>query len=229
MAAMRHLSDVPPDDFVKARDALVKELRAKGQDDEAKAVAKLRKPPVALWIVNQLFRNAPAEVKALIAATGKLRGGAGLREAMQEQRDALARLSEAAGRAALRAGTKFTPELQRRVQTTTQSAAVAEPEALLQGSVEHELEATGFEGLAGVALAPPKRESPDDKKEKERQARALREAEHEAEKLQAHAGKLEHEAVRAEEAAAAARKEANDARRAAAEAAARVLELRRGS
>ena len=68
------------------RDALVRELRARGETEEAKAVAVLGKAPVGLWIANQLARLAPAEVKALIEATARLlqgqssaleRGGAG--------------------------------------------------------------------------------------------------------------------------------------------------------
>ena len=223
----KRLSHVPPDDFTRARDELARELKAKGHGDEAKAIARLRKPPAALFIVNQLGRLAPADVKALIDATARMQKGAHLREAMHEQREALSRLGDAAGRAALEAGTKLTLSLQRRVLTTVQSAASSEPDALREGTLDHELQATGFEGFAGVPLPPPPSEKPAPKPDHARE-KELQAAEQAAKTLSAHAVKLERAAAALEEKASAARKTADEARSEADQAAARALELRRG-
>src|SRR5258708_29157937 len=114
MAPVSRLYQVPLGEFVKARDALARELRDKGEADEAKRVAALRKPAATLWVANQLARAAPKEIDALIAATARARhaqaaathgkGGDELREAMREQREALQKLSRAAAAAALSAG-----------------------------------------------------------------------------------------------------------------------------
>jgi hypothetical protein len=168
MAARTRLYQVPPGEFVKARDALVRELRGKGEEEEARSVAALRKPPAALWIANQLGREAKEEVEALIEATRALRaaqsggGGDALRDAMRAQREALQKLADAAARAAGAGGIRSTLELQRRVQATVQSAALQDPEALREGALAEELAPAGFETLLGTAPAapPPARKEP---------------------------------------------------------------------
>jgi hypothetical protein len=63
----------PPDRFVAERDALVKELRAAGRDDDAAAVKKLRKPTATVWALNQLAAREPAALGALFEAGRALR------------------------------------------------------------------------------------------------------------------------------------------------------------
>jgi hypothetical protein len=244
MADRKRLFEVAPADFTKARDALVRELREQGKTDEAKEVAALRKPPVGLWIANQLARLAPKDVEALIDATARVRkaqfsgsGGDALREAMRGQREALAKLAEVAARAAKNAESAMTLALQRRVQNTVQAAASSEPDALREGSLLHELDPSGFEALLGaapVAASPSKpdaheerRRSKEEKERKEREAKELHQAEQFAKRALAEADTLEAQAVRAEQTAAEARKQAEEAKRAAAAAAARALGLRR--
>ena len=253
--SQRHLSVAPLRDFIQVRDALARELRGKGELEEARLIAGMRKPPVGLWIANQLARLAPDDVKALVEASARLRraqsaGGASgdlLREAMRAQRESLARLADAAGRAALEAGTRLTLELQRRVQNTVQAAAVSEPEALREGSLAKELMPAGFGELldhAGEPAAEPKKKEPAHPakeneasrkqeqaaaraREKE-QARALHAAQEEVRRLEAAAQKLEEHAASLDEKAARAREQAEAARREASAAAARVLALRGG-
>ncbi len=254
LPARKRLFAAPLRDFTNLRDELARELRGNGQADEAKALAKIRRPSVALWIANQLGRLAPAEVKALIEATARLRHGQSaavhgasadeLRETMRAQREALARLVDAAGRAALEAGTKLSLELQRRVQNTVQAAAAGDPEALREGALETELQPSGFEGLLGAAPppAPPPPRTDDaaalrEKKQQEAEAaRALRKADQEAHQLDVRAKELagaatasEQEAARARDRADEARRRADEARQKADAAAARALELRGGS
>src|SRR5260370_7649561 len=105
MAPVSRLYQVPIGEFVNARDALARELRDKGEADEAKRIAALRKPAAALWVANQLARAAPKEIDALIAATARARGaqpaatqgkgGDDLPEAMPHPPQALQKLSHA--------------------------------------------------------------------------------------------------------------------------------------
>jgi hypothetical protein len=55
-----------PDEFVTARQALVKRLRSEGERDRAAAVAKLRRPTAAAWAVNQLAHRHPDELARLL-------------------------------------------------------------------------------------------------------------------------------------------------------------------
>jgi hypothetical protein len=94
------------DEFVPARDALAKRLRADGLRDEADEVAVLRKPSVAAWAANQAVRTQPKAARELWVAGDALRrahaaivGGKGdggtLRAATARQRAALGPLVEA--------------------------------------------------------------------------------------------------------------------------------------
>ena len=169
MNALRRLFEVPPSEFTAARNALVRELRDAGKADEAKEAAALRKPAATLWIANQLGPRHRGAVEALIEATRALsraqagRGG-DLREAMQEQRGALQAVMGKVDGLAREIEARVTPELQRRVQTTVSTAAASDPESLLEGTLAHELEATGFSELLGKApgarAAPTHRPSP---------------------------------------------------------------------
>jgi hypothetical protein len=77
----------PPDRFVAVRDALVKDLRAQGRDEDAAAVKTLRKPTATVWALNQLADHE-ADALASLFETGRA-----LRSA---QSDALAGNSSAA-------------------------------------------------------------------------------------------------------------------------------------
>ena len=83
------LADVPPEEFVAARDAVAKKLKSEGKSDEATEVKKLRKPTVTRWAADQVLRHHAREVDALRSA---LRGVASAQEAAitRGDRDALA-------------------------------------------------------------------------------------------------------------------------------------------
>ena len=55
-----------PDEFVEARQALVKRLRSAGDRERAAEVAKLRRPTAAAWAVNQLARRHPDDLAGLV-------------------------------------------------------------------------------------------------------------------------------------------------------------------
>src|SRR4051794_17804157 len=104
----------PPAEFVQRRDALARTLKAEGHADEAKAIAKLRKPAAAAWALGQVARQHRELLTRFLEADERLRkaqssGGTAeaLRSAMQEQRDRareVLRAAEQALPAASRAG-----------------------------------------------------------------------------------------------------------------------------
>ena len=58
----------PLTDFISARDALAKELRATGDRDAASAVKSLRKPSRAAWALNRVAHQEPESLTALDSA-----------------------------------------------------------------------------------------------------------------------------------------------------------------
>lgn len=227
------LFEAPLEEFIERRNELAKAAK---DPEQAKRIKAFRKPTKALWLVNDVARREPAQVKALVAATGRVRkaqekGASGdeLREAMREQRQALAALTAAAGDASA----------ERRVHDTLQAAAMAEPDALREARIEEELQPSGFDAVFGLEIAPrghatrheaakgpakavhggaahgrphAGRETAGgakadaaaakrDAKAKKQREHELRAAQKEAERLAAHAKKLEAAAAHAERAA----------------------------
>jgi hypothetical protein len=64
---------VAPERFIVERDALVKQLRADGRDEDAAAVKALRKPTAVVWGLNQLASRDPDGLTRLFDAGRTLR------------------------------------------------------------------------------------------------------------------------------------------------------------
>ena len=90
----------PLDEFVTARDALARELRAAGDKDRAAEVKALRKPRALAWALDAAGLAAPDAVTDLAAAAeavGAAQSGNGdIREAMADLRAAEGRVVDAA-------------------------------------------------------------------------------------------------------------------------------------
>jgi hypothetical protein len=67
------LFTVAPEDFVAARNALAKSLKAAGERDEAARVAALRRPSVSDWALNVVAHEHDDAVRELLAAADRLR------------------------------------------------------------------------------------------------------------------------------------------------------------
>ena len=149
------LYSAPLDRFTDERNALVRELRDEGRRDDAEAVRALRKPSVPVWVLNQLARERPDDVRALVAAAERLSKGAidadaDLRESLDALVDAVPRLLEDAAR-------RPTEGMVDRVAAMLRAAA-ASPNAradLAAGLLTGEPEQSGFEAMLGAAAAPP--------------------------------------------------------------------------
>jgi hypothetical protein len=156
------LYGLPLEDFVEARNALVRELRQQGDRAQAEAVRQLRKPSVPTWAINQLARTQDKKIRHLIKQEDALRrahGSSGdrFRDALAAERSAVAELVQEAAQILGESGRPATESTLERISSTLQAAA-ADPthrDDLAVGRLTEELEPLGFEALAGVKL--PKR------------------------------------------------------------------------
>jgi hypothetical protein len=170
-ARLDELFGTEPGDFVKVRDALVRDLKAADRTDDADAVKSLKRPTLALAAVNQTARHEPARVRALVEIGEQLAALQArtspdrdeLRDLTRERRTLLHQLTEAA------AATTARPEGVRSAIAATFDAASLDDElrdALQRGRLTQELTpATRFvadDGAPSHRAAPrrTKREPP---------------------------------------------------------------------
>ena len=219
-AELDRLYGLPLEDFTKARNDLAARLKKAGEADVAAEVKVLAKPSVPAWAVNQLARTRKRDVRALLDAAERSRSGKAksLREALDEQRDALQRLTEEA-RALLEAERGSAPDAMVQRIASTLRAAATDPvaaELLERGRVNEDLEPAGFEALAGLvgAKAPPasKRDEGDARRKRlEAAQKAVRERKAEAAELHDRAEESERRAAKARKAADRADRALEDA------------------
>jgi DNA repair exonuclease SbcCD ATPase subunit len=165
------LYGLPLEDFTPARDAAAKELRKAGDRETAARVAKLPKPTPAAWAANQVAREQPELIEALLEAGAGLReaqdaavaghGSGGLREATLAQRGAVDAVM-AAATALKPAGRPLSRPMADRLRTTLQAAAGDEAlrDALSNGRLVNEAQAGGAWPFALEPGEPaPKREA----------------------------------------------------------------------
>lgn len=162
------LYTLPLEEFTAARDKLAKELRKRDKAAAAK-LAKLPKPTPAAWTANQVAREQPDLISALLDAGAALRaaqdaalagGGADtLRQATQAERRAVDDVMRAA--VELKPGGKPLSRAMADRLRTTLHAAAGDPElrtALQAGRLVGEAQAGGawpFALDAGTELSPP--------------------------------------------------------------------------
>jgi hypothetical protein len=161
--AQYELADVPPHDFVKARNALVARLQKDGDTAAAKAVAAMKRPPVTVWAVNRLSRDASDTVEELIESADRMKqaqlghGGAAtdLGAATARHLSVLGKLARRAETMLGSAGIRSSGELLRRIETTLTAAASDKDlrAALRKGRIEQELAPLGFEVFGGALPA----------------------------------------------------------------------------
>ena len=170
---------LPLEQFIAQRDALAKELRGSGRRAEAGVVAKLPKPALAAWAVNQVVRSQPKAAQARWEAGDSVLGvqeravagrasGGDLREAIATQREALAPLADAA-RGMLTARGSFLGEQAVQAVIETLHAAAVDPVArpdVERGRLTRPLRLAGLGALPAVpdkrpARGAPERDAPD--------------------------------------------------------------------
>lgn len=180
----QRLYGLPQSEFTAARSARAKELR-KDDPDLAAAVAGLPKPSVAAAALNELVREDPSEVRALLQSGKRLRQaqeaavsgkkGADLSAAIQEHRTALDRVQRDLRRRKLSG-----PTLEKATQTLRVASVDPELQPLLdRGILSEELAASGFGLDPGLVVARPRSEKPKpapktDRKAEEKRRREAR-------------------------------------------------------
>ncbi len=147
------LYELPPERFVAARDEAVEAARRAGDRDTASAIAGLRRPTVAAWLVNLLARRRGELVAELLELGEALRRaqrdlrGEELRELSARRREAVGGLVAQARKLAREAGRPGRENLPLTEVEATLTAALAEPElaeAVRAGTLT---KATGYAGF----------------------------------------------------------------------------------
>jgi hypothetical protein len=205
------------DAFVPLRSKLVRELRAQGDTDEAEQLAKVRKPTVFAWALNQLARHERRDVDLLLdaghrlreAQAGVLRGAdrVEFERAREIERDALRRLERAAGKLLIQERGSAASGLLQQISSTLRTAAVSEEgrELLARGRFVAPLESEGFGALAALAPDVPVVPAPRRQSTTAEAKQRLRELERAAREAEERAAKLAKESEAAEREAAEAR------------------------
>lgn len=173
------LYGLPLQRFIPERDALVRALRSEKRRDQATAVARMRKPSVAAWAVNQLVRTQSKAIQALFEAGDDLaRAQAGasgertadaLRVAARRQGDTLGGLLRAAKGLLSPEGHPLTATTLERVTETLRAASIdaASREQVAGGCLPRELRFAGM-GIGDLAVSPVESPPPQATKPKQR-------------------------------------------------------------
>ena len=151
---------VPPEQFTAARNRLVTELRRAGETPAAAAIARLPRPTLVVWAINQAAHQDRAAVDRLLAAADQLkhaqlgRARTTVSAAAKAYQDAVGALVERSLEHMTGAGHAPTAAARNRV-TGTAMAAATDPalrEPLLEGRLTREQTTTGFDVFSD---APP--------------------------------------------------------------------------
>jgi hypothetical protein len=155
--AILELYRAPHSAFVTERKRLAGELKAAGDKAGAAKLAKLTRPPVSAWAVNQLWWQDRKEVEALLATAERLR--AGDLGAAAAHRETLGKLRARAAAILAEAGHGASEATLRRVAMTLSAVAAGggfDPDP--PGALPDDRDPPGFETMgfaaAAVAAAP---------------------------------------------------------------------------
>jgi hypothetical protein len=171
-------------DFVAERKRLAIELKAAGDKVAAARMARLVRPPVSAWVVNQLWWREREPFEALLVAAGRVKLGD--REARQAHRQALAQLRDVAAQLLRETGNAASEPTLRRVTTTLSAVAASggfAPDA--PGSLAADRDPPGFETLGFGAAGTPSVEAPREDDAQKRAEEAEKKRAEEAEKRRA--------------------------------------------
>jgi hypothetical protein len=162
-AAADELYALRPEEFSAARDEKVKGARKDGNAALARELAKLRKPTLSAWLINQLWRDQRAVMEQLFELSQELgraqaeASGPELRELTQQRRHIETALIQRASALARAAGVNVTDSVQREAQETL-SAALAQPEVadeVRSGRLVKPASYSGFGVMPGTARPRP--------------------------------------------------------------------------
>ena len=160
--AVSALYQAAPEAFVAERQRLAAELKQGGDKEHAAKLAKLARPALSAWVVNQLWWHAQADFEQLFATAKQLR--AGKVSASGAHRQVVAKLSARAQRLLADAGHSANDATLRRVALTLSGLAAAggfEPD--LPGALAKDREPAGFEAFGVASTDADEAEAPESK------------------------------------------------------------------
>jgi hypothetical protein len=238
---------LPLDEFTAARDALSRDLRARGDKDAAARVKALKKPNVAAWALNQLAHRHPRPVEQLFEVTAKVRDAqrkvmsgrkADLRKVTDERNAVVAKLTRLAEELLDKSGHAASGQTMSAIGDSLVAVASDEQgaEALRRGVLTREFRPGAVVDVGVLGVVPD--ENTDDEDEEpaedkghrvavEAARERVRQTARSADAAEAEARRVADEAEQAErraKAAAEVARRAADARRKEAEEAAEALE-----
>ena len=153
----------PLEDFIRRRDALVKELRSAGDRDLVSTVKGLRKPSRLAWALNLGAQSPRNAIEPLAAAVAEMidaqAAGADVRGAIARLRGAVRGFADHAADASERAGHRTEPG----VLVNAVLAVLGKPESFNQlrgGYLVDIPEAGGLDFLASLPAPPAHRAAP---------------------------------------------------------------------
>jgi hypothetical protein len=167
-AALDQLFAAPLKAFVVERKRLADQLKAARKPSEAKALAKIPRPSVSAWIVNQLARQDAPLLREFAALTDRLRGAqgqtarsnsdGGASELLAEHRTAIKRLRGRAEEILRASGQAVRPQILDRVLRNLRfGMADAQVRPTIEGGrlIEDVAAEEGFAGLFGQSIESP--------------------------------------------------------------------------
>jgi hypothetical protein len=177
---------VDPNEFVALRTELVRELRARGEKEEAAAVKALRRPTVAVWALNKVAHARSDLVQQVVTTAEQARAAQqallegndadDFRAALARRRDAMSAVSDAADDVVAtsgRARDTYTREIEKTLNVVVGSsglcAALGRGELGDVGSGADDSE----EMFAGLTPLPDDRPARAPKPAKERRLKAV--------------------------------------------------------
>jgi hypothetical protein len=163
------LYSLPLEEFTRERNALVKRLRAAGEDEHARTVQGLAKPKLSAWAVNQLARTDADLVRDLLQTTERVEAATDrkdVREATTKRQKLIRRLVDEAAAALNASGHRASTGTLEEVRRTLHAATSENDRALLeQGALTEPIEVSGFGGgLAAEEDATSPAPSLDDRR-----------------------------------------------------------------
>jgi len=171
---LQALYGLRPEDFVRARNDLVRSLRKAGRRDDADEASKLRRPSATAAALNQVARAEPQLVDVLLHEWARLRDAlqravegdaADVRPAQAAERRAADAVVVAARRHLEQLGQRDSEAAAQRVNNTLRAAALDDSlaEQLRRGTLDTDVVASGF-GFDGMAFDEGRREPAPRKK-----------------------------------------------------------------
>lgn len=155
-----------PENFVDERKRLAASLRDAGRQEDAKAVAEIKKPSQIVLAVNRAARDRPEAAKRAARAAERL-GKTQLAGNPDEYRALVTEMEESSGLlsevavANLSKGRSASDTTRRRVADHIRGALSAKDsrQLLTRGVLTEEVEPTGFDAFAGVSIPKARRSS----------------------------------------------------------------------